>query len=481
MRLRIAPSPTGTLHIGTLRTTLFNWIFAKHHKGTLVLRIEDTDAERSKPEFEKNIIDGIDWMGLTPDEGPVQGGSYGPYRQSERMAEGLYLKYAQQLLDEKKAYYCFCSDADLDAERQEAELAKRPYIYSRKCIHLSLDEIQQKQAQGLKASIRFKMPDQQSITFADIIRGDITFDLTLISDFVIIKSDLSPSYNFAVVVDDWLMAISHVIRGEDHISNTPRQLAVFEAFGQKPPLYAHLPMILGPDKSKLSKRHGATSVTEYAAQGYLSTALFNYLVLLGWSSPDGQEILSKQAIIDVFSLERISKSGAVFDITKLKWMNGQYIRQLSPQDLTQTLLPFLNEELAAQVKHIDSETVAKMMASVQDNLDLLPDVNIYLPVYFMAEDRFKEAVKAFVFSEPDRQVIGLFCEALKGLTTPLTPQDIESFFNAILTQTGLGKGKVFKPIRIACTGMGSGPHLPHMLSLLGKELLIHRCQHILSL
>ncbi len=480
MRVRIAPSPTGNLHIGTLRTTLFNWLFAKHNKGTLILRIEDTDQERSKKEFETNIFEGIDWMGLTPDEGPLQGGAFGPYRQSERMAQGLYISYAQDMLKQGRAYHCFCSEQELDAEREAADALKKPYVYSRKCLHLSQDEIAQKKAAGIPASIRFKMPDQHSLTFTDIIRGDITFDLTLISDFVILKSDQSPSYNFAVVIDDWLMEISHVIRGEDHISNTPRQLALFEALGKTPPRYAHLPMILGTDKSKLSKRHGATSVTDYAGQGYLSSALFNYLVLLGWSSPDGQELLTQQAIIDAFTLERISKSGAVFDIVKLKWMNGQYIRNLDETALYNCLTPLLNADIQKHLSQFDAKTLQKMMMSVRDNLDLLTDINTYLAVYCLSDQDVNELNKAHVFSDSDKQVVSALCEKLEAHDGEVNPQDVDGFLADILSATGLGKGKVFKPIRQACSAQGSGPHLPDLLSLIPKESLIKRCRFVLN-
>ncbi len=474
MRLRFAPSPTGNLHIGTLRTALFNWVFAQKHQATLVLRIEDTDLERSHAEFEGSILEGLAWMGITLDEGPVQGGPYGPYRQSERIQLGIYQTYAQKLVDEKKAYPCFCTDSDLDSERQLAQTQKVPYVYSRKCMHLSEAEILEKKAAQVPATIRFKIPHAQTLTFRDLIREEISFDMALISDFVLVKSDGTPSYNFAVVVDDMLMEITHVIRGEDHISNTPRQIVLYQALGATHPQFAHLPMILGPDKSKLSKRHGATSVIEYQSNGYLNTALRNYLMLLGWSSPDGKELLDIHTICDNFSLDRLSKSGAVFDVTKLKWMNGQYIRALENEALYAALFPYVSEELRSAKKLKD------MMVSVKDNLDLLTDISLYLPVYFNSPESFKEAVSAFAFSEADKDVLIAFKNALVSFQgEELTAEAVDVILQTLLVTTGLGKGKVFKPIRLACSASATGPHLPDFVSIMGKDRIVERVSWVL--
>lgn len=476
VRVRFAPSPTGNLHLGTLRTALFSWLYARHHQGVFVLRIEDTDLQRSESHYEYSIFEGLSWLGLDIEEGPDVGGSYAPYRQSERAALGIYQAAADQLLEKKLAYYCFCTTEELAADRALAEAEGRPYVYSRKALELSEEEVAAKLAAGEPYVIRFKMPAHETVTFHDVIRGDISFELGLISDFVLLKSDGTPSYNFACAVDDAAMEITHVIRGEDHISNTPKQLVLYEALGAKVPLFAHLPMILGPDKSKLSKRHGATSVTEYREAGYLSDALFNYMALLGWSSPDAREIMTREEIMALFTLERVSKSGAVFDVVKLKWMNGQYIRKLDKSALWDAVKPFISEAtLAALSARYSPEVCEDIVFSVRDNLDVLTDIEQYVQVYIDSLDAFKEKLGSIQFSESDRQVLVLFLEHLRVLPGALSPADVDRILELILEQTGFGKGKVFKPIRLACTGYPSGPHLPELLSILGKELLIERC------
>ncbi len=476
VRVRFAPSPTGNLHLGTLRTALFSWLYARHHQGVFVLRIEDTDLQRSESHYETSIFEGLSWLGLDIEEGPDLGGAYAPYRQSERAALGLYQAAADQLLEKKLAYYCFCTTEELAADRALAESEGRPYVYSRKALELSEADIAAKLATGEPYVIRFKMPAHETVTFQDVIRGDISFELGLISDFVLLKSDGTPSYNFACAVDDAAMEITHVIRGEDHISNTPKQLVLYEALGAKVPLFAHLPMILGPDKSKLSKRHGATSVTEYREAGYLSDALFNYMALLGWSSPDAREIMTREEIMALFTLERVSKSGAVFDVVKLKWMNGQYIRKLDKSALWDAVKPFISEAALEALSARYSPDVCKdIVFSVRDNLDVLTDIEQYVQVYIDSLASYKEKLGSIQFSESDRQVLALFLEHLRALPGALSPADVDRILELVLEQSGFGKGKVFKPIRLACTGYPSGPHLPELLSILGKELLIERC------
>ena len=311
-RVRFAPSPTGDLHVGSVRTALFNWAYAKVNGGSFVLRIEDTDAKRSTRAFENNILEGLDWLGLKPDEGPIEGGEFGPYRQSERIEAGLYQKIANKLIEQGLAYYCFESEEELEAERLEAEAKKIPYVYSRKSLSYSEEEVKQKLNQGIKASVRFKVPDAGEICLEDMLRGTVRFDLSLFSDFMILKSDGNPSYNFAVVVDDIGMQISHVIRGEDHLSNTPKQWLIYEALGVKPPKFCHVPMILGQDRSKLSKRHGASAVTEYRDQGFLAESMVNFMALLGWSHPEAKELFSLDELATRFSQKRLSKSNAIF-------------------------------------------------------------------------------------------------------------------------------------------------------------------------
>jgi len=479
MRVRFAPSPTGNLHIGTVRTALFNCLYARHHGGTVVLRVEDTDLERSKPDFEINILEGLKWLGLEMDEGPGTESHYGPYRQSERLEAGIYKEPVQKLIDDGNAYYCFCTPEELDAERDEAKAKNIPYVYSRKALELSPEEVSEKLEAGVPYTIRFKMPDQKSMVMTDLIRDDIDFDLSLISDFVIMKSDGYPSYNFAVVVDDIGMGITHVIRGEDHISNTPKQMAIFQALGAEIPQFAHLPMILGQDKSKLSKRHGSTSVTEYQEQGFLPEAMFNYLSLLGWSPKDETEILSKEEIISQFDFDRVSKSNAVFDLTKLKWMNGQYIRSLDASTLLERVRPYLSEDNASALAKFDTATQEKMVVAIQDNLEVLSDIDSYIEVFLESDDTYQNNLKDFEFSDSDGGVWRALYDKVKDVSS-LTVAEAEQVIDSILEETGLGKGKVFKPIRFGLTAKKSGPNIPDILSVFAGEKLNARLENLIQ-
>jgi len=329
VRVRIAPSPTGYLHVGTAHTALFNWLFARHNKGTFILRIEDTDLARSTKEYEENIIEGLKWLGLYWDEGP--------YYQTQRL--DLYRKYADELLKKGLAYYCYCTPEELEERRKEALAQKKPPRYDRKCLYLSDEERARYEREGRKPAIRLLVPEGKTV-FNDIIRGEIEFNNEDIGDFVIMKSDGIPTYNFAVVIDDYTMGITHVIRGEDHISNTPKQLFIYNAFGWTPPEFAHLPLLLGPDRSKLSKRHGVTSVTEYKKMGYLPQALVNYLALLGWTPEENREIYTVEELIELFDLRRVTKNPGIFDVTKLEWINTQHIRRLSLEELADLTYPF---------------------------------------------------------------------------------------------------------------------------------------------
>jgi len=340
VRTRFAPSPTGLLHIGSARTCLFNFLFSRKHQGRFILRIEDTDKERSKPKYEKDIIDSLKWLGIEWDEGPDIGGDYGPYRQSKRLK--IYAKYLKKLLSEKKAYLCFCSQEDLEARRQYLMSIGQAPIYNGKCAQLSEEEVKKNLAEGKKSVIRFRTP-LKKIIFEDLVRGKIEFDTSLIGDFVIAKDLNSPLYNFACTVDDFEMKISHVIRGEDHISNTPKQILLQEALGFPTPKYAHLPLVLALDKTKLSKRHGAVALSDYIKMGYLPEALVNFLAFLGWNPGTEREIYSMASLIKEFSLERVKRGGAVFNIKRLDFLNGFYIRQKPIEELTRRCIPYLIE------------------------------------------------------------------------------------------------------------------------------------------
>ena len=345
VRVRIAPSPSGNLHVGTARTALFNYLYAKKVGGKFVLRIEDTDAERTSQAYIDNIFDSLKALGLNWDEGPDVGGPYGPYTQSERF--DIYPKYVQILLEKGFAYECFCTPEELEAEKEEATKNKKAYVYSKKCEKLNDIEKDRLRAEGRKPAIRFSVEkatkafhDSSIIHFDDLVKGDLHQDTNLIGDFVIMKSNGSPTYNFAVVIDDMLMKISHIIRGEDHISNTFKQILIYEALGAEVPRFGHLGMILAPDRSKLSKRHGATAVSEFVEKGYLTDALINFVALLGWAPSDGNEIKSVDEIAQDFRINEVSSSNSIFEYDKLNWMNSQYIKKLDINDLKERLKPF---------------------------------------------------------------------------------------------------------------------------------------------
>jgi glutamyl-tRNA synthetase len=374
VRARFAPSPTGYLHIGGARTALFNWLFARGLKGTFILRIEDTDEARSTEESVGAIIESMKWLGLEWDEGPGKDNpaQYEPYYQMQAKDQGVYQKYVDQLLSEGKAYRCYCTPEELDEMRKKAMAEKKPPRYDGRCCHLSMEERQQKEAQGRRAVIRFKRPIDQTVKLHDLIAGDVQFDPTLLDDFVIMKASGVPTYNFACVIDDHRMDITHVIRGNDHLSNTPRQVQLYEAFGWTPPVFAHLSMILGPDGARLSKRHGHTSVLEYRNEGYLPYALINYLALLGWSTEDSQQLFEKQELIQKFSIDRTSNSPATFDPQKLVWMNGEYIRKMDAVELTRTFLQWV--EVTGQqdrIKGWDRELIEKTITLEHDKIKLL--------------------------------------------------------------------------------------------------------------
>lgn len=479
VRVRFAPSPTGNLHIGTLRAALFNWLYAKANNGTFILRIEDTDMERSKPEFETNIFEGLQWLGLTPDEGPLEGGDCGPYRQSERIEKRIYTDIAEYLVQIGKAYYCFLTDEDIQQEKESAKKAGIPYVHSRRSSEMTEAEVKANLEAGKPHAIRFKMTEDKVISFKDLVRDPIEFDCSLLSDFVLIKSDGSPSYNFAVVIDDAQMKITHVIRGEDHISNMPRQLALYEALGYDIPEFAHLPMILGPDKSKLSKRHGATAVTEYRDRGFLAESFMNYLALLGWSPKTEQELLSAKQLVDQFGLDRVNKSGAVFDIKKLVWMNGQYLRRDTAEAFSDRVRPFLNSDLAKRLAELDVEKQTLALFSVIDNLDVLSDINKYIDVYLEDEADYAKRAETVTFNDDQKNVLKLFLMKV-SVTAPKQPGEFSSCLDQVCSELNVGKGKVFKPVRLAVTAQPSGPFISDVLSFFGLESIQQRIEPYLS-
>jgi nondiscriminating glutamyl-tRNA synthetase len=474
-RLRFAPSPTGMLHVGNARTALFNWLLARAGGGQFILRLEDTDTERSTDRSAEAIIDDLRWLGLDWDEGPERGGDCGPYRQSER--QDLYRQEAQRLLDAGRAYHCFCRPEDLERARQEAQQQGQPQRYPGTCRHIPREEAEKRMAAGEPAALRFRMPDGELVV-RDLVRGEVRFDCAEFGDLVILRADGSAAYNFAVVVDDAGMRISHVVRGEDHLTNTPKQIQLFRALGyDNLPQYAHLPMILGPDRSRLSKRHGVTSVGQFREEGILAPALVNYLALLGWSPGSGEEeILDTGELVRRFALDRVNKSAAVFDPVKLAWVNGKHWRALDAAGRLEAALPFLCRAEWCPAAP-ESAELAWFSAAVEafapkvERLDSLPEL---FRVFFHFDPRAAaadpEALSALgsptarpVLEALDRELRDGGAAAEGGLA---------ALFKRVQKETGV-KGKDFyHPLRAALTGSMSGLELGSLIPLLeqGKEL-----------
>ena len=455
MRLRFAPSPTGLLHVGNARTALFNWLLARGQGGSFVLRVEDTDVTRSTRESEDGIKDDLRWLGLQWDEGPDVGGPYPPYRQSERMDR--YRAAAERLINEGHAYYCFCSAEQLEQERVAALAAGLPPKYSGRCRSLDASEVAARRASGEPAALRFAVPAGREVVWGDLVRGAINFSTEVIGDPVIVRSDGGPAYNFAVVVDDAEMAITHVIRGEDHISNTPRQILIYEALGWTPPVFAHLSLVLGPDHAPLSKRHGATSVSEFRARGYLPEALVNYLALLGWSPGEGEELVGADEMARRFDLTRVSHSAAVFDTEKLAWMNRHYMKQASPSRLAALVQPWfvaagmVQDGTAGATESI--EAVLPMAVGAVDRLEEVPERVSFV----FAWD--SSAAARLVAAEPDgARVVGAFADAIAD-AGPLTKETFRAAAARTRDVTGVKGRALFHPIRVAMTGWESGPEL----------------------
>src|ERR1700693_1160045 len=452
VRVRIAPSPTGFAHLGTASTALYNVLFARANGGTFVLRIDDTDIERNRPEYEQVIYESLHWLGLDWDEGPDRGGPDGPYRQSERL--DLYKEHAARLLARGMAYRCYCTPEELDAERKQAKAGKRPYKYSRRC--LGPDVHKERPA----FPVRFKGPGGD-VKFMDMIRGEMRFDANLIGDFIIVKSDGFPTYNFASPVDDAAMKISHVIRGEEHLSNTPYQLMLIDALGyQRPDAYAHMPLILAKDGSKLSKRkHPESNLILYREEGYLPEALINYLALLGWNPGTAQEIFTYDELLRVFSFDRVQHAGARFDWEKLNWINGEYIRRLDDDELARRLKPFL--------PNLDDETIRRALPALKTRLPKLKAAAELLE--YLWTDPPPPAL------DPDAAERGRAAIAvLKDVTWE--PEPIHDALMGVVEKSGIGPNKTFMPIRLAVTAKKISPPIDYTLALLPKDVAMSRLQ-----
>jgi nondiscriminating glutamyl-tRNA synthetase len=460
MRVRFAPSPTGQLHVGNARTALFNWLLARGGGGTFILRIEDTDVERSSTDSEAAILRDLRWLGLEWDEGPDNGGGHGPYRQSERLH--LYQSYAKELLTADAAYYCFCSTAQLDIERQDALAAGRPALYAGTCRRLTREEAAVRMTAGERPAIRFRVPIDREVVFTDAVRGDVRFHTDVIGDPVIVRADGTPAYNFAVVIDDALMGVTHVVRGEDHISNTPRQILLYEALGFTPPAFAHLAMVMGPDHAPLSKRHGATSVAEFRSKGYLPEALVNYLALIGWAPGGGDELLPIDELARRFSLEAVGHSAGVFDEEKLAWVNRHYLKIADPLRLADlSLTHFHGAGLRMTPDRAGLEFLASAMAMASASVDRLNQVPPRLAFLFdydapavLADERVREQLRA----APARAVVQALADELAAAPR-LDREKFRALANQVKARTGQKGKALFHPIRIALTGRAEGPEL----------------------
>ncbi len=463
---RFAPSPTGYLHLGNARTAIFSYLFARHHGGKFILRVEDTDRERSTKEFEQMILEDLEWLGIDWDEF---------YRQSERFH--IYEEYAQRLVESGHAYPCFCTVEELEEERKRAEEKGIPYRYSGKCRALSPQEAESLKREGKPYTIRFRVPDGRVVVFEDLIKGHIAIGVEDFGDFVIVRSDGTPTYNFVVVVDDALMGVTHVIRGEDHIPNTPKQILIYEALGFEIPKFAHLPVILGEDRSKLSKRHGAVSVRNYREEGYLPEALFNFLCLLGWSpAQEGKEIFSKEELIELFRLEDVNSSPAVFSKEKLRWMNGVYIREVVSLDrLVEEFMPFL--ERAGY--RADKEYVRRVLEKTRDSFETLLEGVERLRPFFAESLSYSEEAMAVLENQHSRDVLELFLQKLQD--GQLNAQRVKEIAKEIQKELNLKAKDVWRVLRASLTGELEGVGVDILCDVMPREKVLERVMKALTI
>ncbi len=464
VRVRFAPSPTGFLHIGGVRTALFNWLFARHHKGKFILRIEDTDRERSTEDSIREIIESLQWLGLDWDEGP--------FRQMER--KKIYLEKAKQLLDAGKAYLCYCTAEELDHRRKMAQDQGAKPKYDGTCRDRT------DHPQGQPHVIRFKCPQEGSVVVKDILRGNVTFDLAEQDDFIIFRTDGTPTYNFVVVVDDADMGITHVIRGDDHLSNTPRQVLMYDALGFTRPQFAHISMILGADKSRLSKRHGATSTLVYRDMGYLPDALINYLARLGWSHGD-QEIFTQEEMIEHFSLEHVTISAAVFNPEKLTWVNEQWIQKSTPEQLVDAFESALITENILPEEHDKSkDDLLKVIPSLQQRAKTLVEMAHGAEFYLKDAVTFDEKAKTKFLKPEVKPLFDSLVAGLEAMDEALDHDAVEALFKQTVEEAGLKLGKLAQPVRVALTGKTASPGIFDVVLLLGKTRTIERLKNAIT-
>lgn len=477
VRVRMAPSPTGLLHVGNVRTAIFNWLLARHHHGSFILRIEDTDRSRLVEGSAESIQETLRWMGLDWDEGPGVGGEYGPYVQSER--KDIYIRYAEQLLADGRAYRCYCSEERLRTLRAEQAARGEPTRYDRRCRYLSKEERSQLESSGAPSVVRFATPLEGTIGFVDALRGPLTYDLSAETDFIMLKSDGFPPYHFAVVVDDHLMRISHVIRGDEYISSTWQDLLLFDALGWQPPQFVHTSQILAPDRSRLSKRHGATAVLEFREAGFLPEALFNYLALLGASYSGAREVFSREELVQVFDIDKLHPTPGVFDRTKLEWMNQHYINHiLSLDEVAQSCLPYL-EAAGLVTEATPREYVREVVDLVKDRIRLLPEV-VDLTEFFFREPSPAAADLAGKKLAPEQAQAAIEQAVLRLEALPSWDEaEMEQSMRALAEELGLKAGVLFMSLRVALTGRTVSPGLFETMRVLGRDVSLRRLRDAL--
>lgn len=475
VRVRFAPSPTGMLHIGNARTALFNYLFAKHHRGIFILRIEDTDLDRSDYSLTDQMLKDLRWLGFDWDEGPDKGGPYGPYRQSERL--DIYREYANELLIKGRVYKCFCTPDDLERmRRQQISKGEMPR-YDGRCRNLTEEEVLKKESEGSRPALRFHV-GRGKIYFEDLIHGKMNFDADKIGDFIIIRSDGIAAYNFACVIDDHLMNVSHVIRGEDHLSNTPRQILLYKALGWIPPFFAHHPLILGSDRTPLSKRHGSTAVSQYREEGFLPEALINYLLILGWTSPTNEEVIPMERMIEEFSISSLSRNAPIHSLKKLEWLNGIYIRRKDNNELSKLISPYLEKE---GLNNIDRDTLLKISDAIKENIVKLSEIKEYLGIFFDEKFNFSEEAKRIILNDKNRKVIETVIEIITSTISDFKLEEWSVFLTKVEEKTGLKGKELLIPIRAGVTGMTKGPQLVKIFNILGKERVLKRLKMALNI
>ncbi|HEX2960470.1 MAG TPA: glutamate--tRNA ligase [Ignavibacteriales bacterium] len=469
-RVRFAPSPTGYLHVGGLRTALYNYLFAKNQNGKFILRIEDTDRNRYVEGAVENLINVLKWIGLDYDEGPQKGGEYGPYMQSERL--DIYKKYADELIEKGHAYYCFCTPERLTELKEDQRAKGLQPKYDKHCLSLSKEEVEEKLKSGMPYVVRLNIPPDLKVAFDDIVRGRVEFDSNGIDDQVLIKSDGYPTYHMANVVDDHFMKITHVVRGEEWLSSTPKHVLLYDAFGWEKPQFAHLPLLLNPDRSKLSKRQGDVAVEDYRAKGYLKEALLNFVALLGWNAGDDVEFYHLDEMVKKFSLERVNKSGAVFDLAKLNWLNAEHLRKMPEADL----LNHLKEELSnSKFKDntLSDEYLLKVIAAMKERVSFVKEFLEKSPYFFERPEGYEENAVKKSWKENTPELLAKLIEGFERLDNP-KKEDYEDVLHKTAEELQVGNAKLIHPVRLAVSGVSAGPGLFDMLDILGKEETVLR-------